>query len=98
MGNPHQPRDSRGRWTKGAGAITIAAAAVVGVMSVGGGAGAGGAASVDSALGQTVRANVSKSKDPARKGKRDDAWRGMGLKRVREVSKTRGVLRAAFLR
>lgn len=86
MGNPNQPRDKNGRWAKGAGATTAAAVAI-GVMSVGGGTGAGGATSVDSALGQTVRTNVGKSKEPARKGKRDDAWRGMGLKRVKEVSR-----------
>lgn len=86
MGNPDQPRDRRGRWTKGAGATTVAAAAVVGVMSAGG-TGAGGGASVDSALGQTIRANVNKAKEPARKGRRDDAWRKMGMRRVREVSK-----------
>jgi hypothetical protein len=88
MGNPNQPRDSRGRWTKGAGATTVATVAALGMMSAGGGAGAGGgAASVESAAGQSVRSNMAKSKNSAKKGKQDDAWRDMGLKRVKQVAK-----------
>jgi hypothetical protein len=89
MGNPDQPRDSKGRWTKSTTTAGAAAIVVVGLSIVGGGVGGGGAASVsvESTVGQSVRANVTKSKEPAKKGKRDDAWLRMGLKRLNEVRK-----------
>jgi hypothetical protein len=71
---------------KGGGAV--AAVSVVAAISLGGtGTGAGGAASVESAAGQSVRANVSKSKGNAKQGKRDDAWRDMGLRRLKQASR-----------
>lgn len=87
MGWWNQPRDAKGRWTKGGGAIV--AVSVVGAVSLGGGAGtgAGGAVSVQSATGQTVRVNVSRGKGNAKQGKQDDAWRDMGLRRLKRTSR-----------
>jgi hypothetical protein len=88
MGWWDQPRGKDGRWVRrGGGAIV--AVSVVGAVSLGGGTGigAGGAVSVQSASGQAVRVNVSRGKGNAKQGKRDDAWRDMGLRRLKQASK-----------
>ncbi|MET0234648.1 MAG: hypothetical protein ABW224_08425 [Kibdelosporangium sp.] len=86
---PNPNRDAKGRFAKGPWTVTAGAAVlVIGALSVGGGAGAGGAASsTGSAAGQSIRANVTKSKTSAQKGRRDEAWRGMRLKRVKDVTR-----------
>ncbi|GAA4552646.1 hypothetical protein [Amycolatopsis samaneae] len=83
-----QPRGPDGRWIKKG---TLAAAATAGVVVAGaaGGIGGGGAAS---SVGQGARSVTSQaktsSKDSARKGQRDTAWRRMGLKIARKAAES----------
>lgn len=80
-----QPRDERGRWTKGAAGTALGAAVLTaGITMAGGGdavtsVGAGlDAAAADSSAG----ADTSASRDSAEKGDRTEAWRKMALKEV----------------
>jgi hypothetical protein len=100
---PGQKRDSKGRWTKsGAG---LAAATVAGVVVFGGAGGGAGVSSVESAAGQGMRAKTS-SKDAAKKGQRDEAWKRAGFKRLKQTVKNElvcgphsfGQVREFFLR
>jgi hypothetical protein len=80
-----QPRDSKGRWTKGrAGVVAVATAGVVAAGSTG--IETGGAASVDSTTGQSLKSKTS-SKEAARKGQREEAWKRMGLKAAKQFVK-----------
>lgn len=80
-----QPRDKRGRWTTGSGAVVVAGALAAGVVyGPLGGTGGGGAASVDASLGQAVRAKLDKGKRSAAKGRRDLTWRRLDLKRIEQ--------------
>ena len=79
-----QPRDERGRWTKGglsAGALALAVAG--GAVAVDGGL----AGSPGTGLPKSVADRISKGREPARKGQRDLAWRRMNLKRLKQVVK-----------
>ncbi|WP_436492254.1 hypothetical protein [Actinokineospora sp. HUAS TT18] len=63
---------------------------IAGAIAMSGGAGGGGVAgSAADAAGTSggVSARVRQGKDSARKGKGDDAWRKMNLKKVKETSK-----------
>ncbi|CAM3396634.1 hypothetical protein KIPE111705_06385 [Kibdelosporangium persicum] len=42
---------------------------------------------MQAATGQAIRVNVSRGKVNAKQGKRDDAWRDMGLRRLKQTSK-----------
>lgn len=69
--------------------VVAAVGVFVAVMAVGGG-GLGGATSVggaDSAVEQSVQARITSSKNAARKGQYDEAWRRMGLKAIRREVK-----------
>jgi hypothetical protein len=75
-----QPRDSRGRWTKGgAGAVAVGVAVALGA---GGGVGIGGG----TAGSVSGSARVAQSKSAAKKGRSDDAWRTLRLRKVREAA------------
>ena len=88
MGNPNQPRDSRGRWTKGfsAGAVVLAVAGGSVAVSSGGALG-GGASSAGRVGAGNASARVSKGKESARTGKREATWDRLVLKRVKEIAK-----------
>lgn len=81
-----QPRDSKGRWVKGgSGVVAVGVALALGVGGTGGGAGGGIAAdSLGSAGGSSAR--VSQGKSAARKGRSDDAWHSLRLRKVREAA------------
>lgn len=81
--NPGQKRDSKGRWTKSG--TGIAAVTVAGIVAFSG-AGGAGVSSVESAAGQGLKAKTS-SKDAAKKGQRDEAWKRAGFKRLKQTAK-----------
>lgn len=84
MGRPNQPRDSKGRWTTGgAGTVLIGGAIVLVANGIGGGAGAGTGGSAADAISS---ARVTQSRQAARKGRADDAWRGLNLRRVEKIA------------
>jgi hypothetical protein len=85
MGKPDQPRDARGRWTKGGGGIVVAGAIAVAAAN-GAGAGLGGTAGEAVGSANVSASRVTQSKQSARKGRSDDAWRGLNLRRVRQVA------------
>lgn len=88
MGDPNQPRDSRGRFGKTGSVGAVAIALAVGAMSVGGtgaGVGAGSGIGSGSAISQSLRSKVSSGKSNARGGRPDAAWRDLGLKRIRRT-------------
>jgi hypothetical protein len=94
MGNPDQPRDPDGKWKKGkltAGVLavgTVSAFAMSGgVAGSGGGAGAGGAAAESAGLPSNFTARVNKGKKSARKGKPDEAWRDLNLRKLKDQAK-----------
>jgi hypothetical protein len=87
MGKPDQPRDAKGRWTKGGGGVLVAGAiAVAAANGVGTGAGLGGTAGEAVGSANISAARVAQSKQAARKGRSDDAWRGLNLRRVRHLA------------
>lgn len=87
MAGNDQPRDSKGRWTKITSGTAGAAVVTSLVMSAGGG---GTTASVgtsaESAAGQRVTQvkNTRSSRNAARKGNEAEAWKRMGLRRLRQ--------------
>ena len=84
MGNPNQPRDSKGRWTSGgAGTVLVGGAIVLAANGIGGGAGAGAGGSAADVISST---RVTQSKQAARKGRADDAWRSLNLRRVKKIA------------
>lgn len=86
MGRPDQPRGRDGRWVaRGTGAVAVGAVIAFGASGIGG-AGAGGAAteSLGAANGQAAR--VARGRQAAEKGRADDAWRGLRLRKVRQVA------------
>jgi hypothetical protein len=86
MGKPDQPRDAKGRWTKGGGGIVVAGAIAVAAANGVGGAGLGGTAGEAVGSANVSAARVTQSKQAARKGRSDDAWRGLNLRRVRQLA------------
>ncbi|GGM51018.1 hypothetical protein GCM10012275_22370 [Longimycelium tulufanense] len=70
----------------------VVAATVLAVsVAAGGGALGGGAASIggatESAVAQGLRAKTAKSRKAAHRGKHDEAWRHMGLRRIKRVAR-----------
>lgn len=108
-GNPDQPRDSKGRWTKTASG-TVGAAVVAGLMVAAGGGGttASVGTSLETAAGQRVtQAKTTRSsRNAARKGNEREAWDRMGLRRLRQevkrdlpcVAQSYGEVQQYFLR
>lgn len=87
MGRPDQPRDAKGRWTTGgAGTVIVAGAIALAANGIGGGAGVGGPAVDAVGTANVSAARVAQSKQAARKGRADDAWRGLNLRRVRKAA------------
>ncbi|MFI7675892.1 hypothetical protein [Actinophytocola sp. NPDC049390] len=87
MGKPDQPRGPDGKWEpRGGGVVVVGVALVLSASGIGGGTGVGGSAvdAVGSANVSTAR--VAQSKQSARKGRADDAWRGLNLRRVRKAA------------
>lgn len=85
MGKPDQPRDAKGRWTsRGAGTVVVGGVIALAANGIGGGAGAGGSAVDAIGSAKVSAARVAQSKQAARKGRADDAWRGLNLRRVRK--------------
>ncbi|GLZ39233.1 hypothetical protein [Actinokineospora sp. NBRC 105648] len=88
MGWRTQPRAANGQWGKksaGAAAVVTAGALVIGGAS-GTGAGAGAAVEASGAA-DSVAARVKQGKEPARKGKSDEAWRKAKLRKVKQEAK-----------
>jgi hypothetical protein len=78
----NQPRDSKGRWTKGG--VGVAAVLTAGVVAAGS---VGSSAGADSSLaGQNLKGKTS-SKEAARKGQSDEAWKRLGLKAAKKFIK-----------
>ena len=66
--------------------MVVGAAIALGASGIGGGAGLGGTA-VDAVGSANVSAaRVTQSKQAARKGRTDDAWRGMNLRRLKQAA------------
>jgi hypothetical protein len=81
-----QKRDSKGRFTSGNGVAAFITAGVVAAGATGVTAASGGAASVESTAGQSLKSKSS-SKDAARKGRNDEAWKRLGLKSLKKITK-----------
>lgn len=80
MGKPDQPRGKDGKWrSRGSGVV---AAAVVAVVAANG-LGAGGLAGE---VGGISASRIAQSKQAAKKGRADDAWRHLDLRTVRRVA------------
>lgn len=104
MGKPDQPRGPDGRWvSRGSGVVAIGVAIALGVGGLGGGAGGTAPGSV----GPNVSAaRVTQSKQAARKGRADEAWRQLNLRRIRKTAEpavdcvvhSYGQVRGFFLR
>ncbi|GLY69537.1 hypothetical protein [Amycolatopsis taiwanensis] len=94
--DPNQPRDSRGRWTKGK-AAGAGVALVAGVMTAAGGAdvttSVGAALDAGSSQG-TAEQKAANGRKSAQKGNESEAWQRMALKEVRREVK-RGLRCAA---
>jgi hypothetical protein len=72
--------------TKRKGAVGVVAVGIAGAVAFSSGAGGGaGGAAAESASG--VSSRVKQGKESARKGKSDDAWRKMNLKKLKQDSK-----------
>ncbi|MGQ0838328.1 hypothetical protein [Actinokineospora sp.] len=85
MGRKDQPRGPDGKWGKGsAGLVAIGAAGAVALS--GGGTGAGGAAVDSAGAANSVSVRVKQGKEAARKGKSDDAWRNLNLRKVKQAA------------
>ncbi len=87
MGAASQPRGPDGRWIKGgAGAV---ATVMVGALALGGmtsgGVGAGTLAA-ESAGSAASPLRIGQSRSAARKGRANDAWSGLRLRKVREAA------------
>ncbi|MBC6451577.1 hypothetical protein [Actinokineospora xionganensis] len=95
MGNPDQPRNADGTWKKGKLTAGVLAVGTVGAMAMsgggaaasGGGAGAGGVAAESVGLSGNFAARVRKGKKSARKGKPDDAWRDLNVRKLKDPAK-----------
>jgi hypothetical protein len=84
MGRPDQPRGKDGKWvSRGPGVVVAGAALALAANGLGGGAGAGGTAS--EAAG-TSASRVTQSKQAARKGRADEAWRHFNLRTLRRIA------------
>lgn len=107
----NQPRGPDGKWRK-SNSLFIGATIALAVVSVpGGGAGVGsvsgtaGTASVESAVGQSMRANLGKAQRSAVKGNRKATWRRLELKRIKHnirrsascVGNSHGEIRQLFM-
>ncbi|MGH3757897.1 hypothetical protein [Actinophytocola sp.] len=67
--------------------MVIGAAIALGAGGLGGvGAGAGGAATESVGAANVSVARVTQSRQAARKGRADDAWRGLNLRRTRQAA------------
>ena len=87
MGKPDQPRDSSGKWvSRGPGVVLVGAAIALGVSGIGGGAGIGGTATESVGGANISTARVTQSKNAARSGRADDAWRSLKLRRIRQAA------------
>lgn len=82
MGKPDQPRGPDGRWIPRGGSAAVAAVALGGAVAFGlsGTSSMVPGGALDSTLSQAVRAKLEKGKISARNGRRDAAWRDLGLK------------------
>lgn len=85
MGKPDQPRNADGTWASRGTGVVAAAAIAIGAAAMGGGAGVGGAGGGASA-GNVSAARVTQSKQAARNGRADDAWRHLNLRSVRRLA------------
>jgi len=85
-GGPDQPRDARGRWTKGKTAGgAVAAALVAGFVAAANGADVTtsiGTALDTAASESSADAATTSSRDAAKKGNEEEAWQRMALKRL----------------
>lgn len=61
------------------------AAAMIGSTAAVGGAPAAGGATVDVAVGRTIQARTTSSRNAARRGQYEEAWRRLGLRAVRSA-------------
>jgi hypothetical protein len=87
MGKPDQPRDDKGRYaSRGAGVVLAGAALALAVAQGGGGAGVGGGATEGLGGTNVSAARVTQSRQAARAGRSDDAWRRLNLRRVRQAA------------
>jgi hypothetical protein len=85
MGRSDQPRDQRGRFTS-TGTVVIGVAIALGVSGIGGVTGIGGTTTSSIGTSNVSTARVTQSKQAARSGRADDAWRGLKLRRVRKAA------------
>lgn len=84
--DPAQPRDGRGRWTKGK-AAGAGAALVAGVMAAAGGADVTTSvgAALDAGTSQgAVEQQTASGQKAARKGNESEAWQRMALKEIKK--------------
>ncbi|HEX2132202.1 MAG TPA: hypothetical protein VHH15_11635 [Actinophytocola sp.] len=88
MGKPDQPRNPDGTWKSrgGAGVVLAGAVLALGVNGIGGGAGVGGTATESLGAGNVSAARVTQSRQAAKQGRADAAWRGLNLRRVRRIA------------
>lgn len=101
--DPNQPRDSKGRWTNKAVGGAVGAALLAGLMTAAGGGGATASlgSALDTAASRsateskgasntkskTRSRSTSKSRDAAKRGNETEAWKRMGLKKLRQEVK-----------
>lgn len=84
MGKPDQPRGADGKWvSRGSGVVVAGAVFALAANGLGGGVGAGGTAGE---AGGMSASRVTQSKQSARKGRADDAWRQLNLRTLRRVA------------
>ncbi|TDV43168.1 hypothetical protein [Actinophytocola oryzae] len=83
MGKSDQPRDSQGRWASRGSGVVVAGAAFALAAN---GLGVGGTAGTASEVGGVSASRVTQSKQAARKGRTDDAWRQLNLRTVRKIA------------
>lgn len=90
-------KDGRRIPIDGGGGKTVAAG-VAAILILGSGGVAGGAGSSSSVNVETVKARKVDAKRSARKGKSDEAWRRLGMRRLKQTTsrRNRGCARATF--
>lgn len=85
MGKPDQPRGKDGKWvSRGPSIVVTGAALAIAMYGLGGGGGVGAGGTASEAGGLSA-SRVTQSKQAARKGRADEAWRGLNLRTLRRI-------------